>query len=316
MFLAASIRLSIVTLGVISIDVQTLLVTALTFKKVTTTSCCFTSTRAAPRRSCWPTSSFCSQTKPLPLLVTRKRREIVLYDTPIDRNSVDPEIIQQQNEQEEESEDILNWLPDGEKARIIQENRWKPAEANYSDNPARVKNTNQNRQNQNLNEPSTQDANLQKKTSTYTEEEEELIEVLGGKHSDAPSTKRESGFLGDCTLKEIAMDYQVPICYLADVLCGWGVPPPIDPDGLLGDMVTGEQAFAILEAIHTLDMGALYDRYANYDLVTLCNEYDINLSDAFEMAVKEGWNLPFGVRTFLRVEQEERLLEALAKDMW
>lgn len=247
----------------------------------------------------------------------RKRQEIlVLHETPNDENSVDPEIIRQQEEDEEENEDILNWLPDREKARIIKENRWKPAEAKYSNNSPRDRGPKQNRQNQNMDEPFTQDLNKQKKKLSYTEEEEELIEILGGKDFDTPSTKRESGYLGDCTLKEIALDYQVPICYLADVLCGWGVPPPIDPDGLLGDMVTGEQAFAILEAIHTLDMGALYDRYANYDLVTLCNEYDINLSDAFEMAMKEGWNLPFGVRTYLRVEQEERLLEAFAKDMW
>jgi len=139
---------------------------------------------------------------------------------------------------------------------------------------------------------------------------------LGGKDLDNPSSKREPGFLGDCTLKEVAFDYQIPICYLADVICGWGVQAPIDPDALLGDMVTGEQAFAILEAIHTLDVGALNDRYADYDLITLCNEYDVDVIDGFELAVKEGWNLPFGVRTFLRVEQEDELVRILAKDYY
>ena len=36
-------------------------------------------------------------------------------------------------------------------------------------------------------------------------------------------------------------------------------------------------------------------------------EWDIELKDAFEMSMKEGWSLPFGVRTNLRVEQEEEL---------
>jgi len=105
--------------------------------------------------------------------------------------------------------------------------------------------------------PDTADIKPQKKRLTYTDEEEELIDALGGRDKDNPSSKRESGFLGDCTLKEIASDYQVPICYLADALCGWGVPPPIDTDAMLGDLCTGEMAFAILEAIHTLDMSAI-----------------------------------------------------------
>jgi hypothetical protein len=61
-------------------------------------------------------------------------------------------------------------------------------------------------------------------------------------------------------------------------------------------------------------VGSLNDRYADFDLATLCNEYDIDLADAFEMAMKEGWNLPFGVRTYLRVEQEEHLIEKLSSD--
>ena len=56
-----------------------------------------------------------------------------------------------------------------------------------------------------------------------------LNQRFGGK--DGPSSsnkKRGDGFLGDSTLKEIASDFQVPIYYIADVLCMWGVPAPID----------------------------------------------------------------------------------------
>jgi hypothetical protein len=187
-----------------------------------------------------------------------------------------------------------------------------------------------------LNTPSPKTQVKNSKSQYYTDEQEELIQLLGGKQqpnerpqsksqssTTTPSKKktksfpqrREPGFLGDCTLREISLDYQVPICYLADVLCTWGIPPPIDPHHtLLGDLVTGEQAFAILEALHTLDMSSLYDRYSDMDLVTLCYEYDVPLQDGFELAVKEGWNLPFGVKTFLRREQEEVLIRTLVKD--
>jgi hypothetical protein len=145
-----------------------------------------------------------------------------------------------------------------------------------------------------------------RKPSPYTEEEEELIDLLGGKEQIA--TKREEGFLGDCTLSEIAHDYSVPICYLADVLCMWGVPAPVNTHDRLGDLVTGEQCFAIVEAIYSLDIGALNDRYSNMSIVQVCDHWEIELKDAFEFAMKEGWSLPFGVQTNLRVEQEDELL--------
>jgi hypothetical protein len=145
--------------------------------------------------------------------------------------------------------------------------------------------------------------------SAYTDEEEDLIDAMGGKDRSGSSTrKREVGFLGDCTLQEIAQDYSVPICYLADVLCMWGVQVPINIRDRLGDLVTGEQAFAILEAIYSLDVGSLHDRYSNDNLLTVCDYWEIDLKDSFEFAMKEGWSLPFGVQTHLRAEQEDELM--------
>lgn len=153
---------------------------------------------------------------------------------------------------------------------------------------------------------------VSERPSAYTEEEEKLISIMGGKEK---GTHREEGFLGDCTLREIATDYSIPVCYLADVLCTWGVPVPIDVYSTpLGDMVTGEQAFAILEAVNSLDVSALQDRYANDNLQQLCYEQDIPLAKAFEMAMKEGWSLPFGVHTNLRVEQVDELIRVLGKE--
>jgi hypothetical protein len=152
------------------------------------------------------------------------------------------------------------------------------------------------------------------KPSPYTEEEEELIEAMGGRSRPQGNqhqhriSRREEGFLGDSTLKEIATDYSVPICYLADVLCMWNVAPPINVHDRLGDLVTGEQAFALVEAVHSLDMGTLHDRYSNQNLLQVCYEWNIDIKEAFELAMKEKQSLPFGVRTNLRVEQEEDLL--------
>jgi hypothetical protein len=45
--------------------------------------------------------------------------------------------------------------------------------------------------------------------------------------------------------------------------------------------------------------------------MSVCDDYGIDLKDGFEMAMKEGWSLPFGVQTCLRVEQEEELIRVL-----
>ena len=194
-----------------------------------------------------------------------------------------------------DDDDDTDWIPDRERARRRRTQVYQTAAAS----PARP-----NPQQKADGPPATQG-------SMYTEEEEELISAMGGKFKNAPSNKREEGFLGDCTLQEIAMDYSVPVCYLADVLCMWGVPVPINVNDRLGDLVTGEQAFAIVEAIYSLDISALHDRYSNQSLMSVCDDYDIDLKDGFEMAMKEGWSLPFGIQTCLRVEQEEELIRVL-----
>jgi hypothetical protein len=202
-------------------------------------------------------------------------------------------------DEDEEDEDDVAWMPDRELAR----RKRQFAKEYYDNEPAQAQRVSQ------VKPPSTKDDDGEetKKRKVYTEEEEELILAMGG----TTGGKREPGYLGDCTLAEIATDYSVPVCYLADVLCTWGVPVPINVNERLGDMVLGEQAFAILEAIHTLDIAALQDRYSNNNIMEVCDASGIDMRDAFQMAVKEGWSVPFGVQTMLRVEQEEELVRVL-----
>eukprot|EP00560_Eucampia_antarctica_P007056 CAMPEP_0197829112 /NCGR_PEP_ID=MMETSP1437-20131217/5573_1 /TAXON_ID=49252 ORGANISM="Eucampia antarctica, Strain CCMP1452" /NCGR_SAMPLE_ID=MMETSP1437 /ASSEMBLY_ACC=CAM_ASM_001096 /LENGTH=323 /DNA_ID=CAMNT_0043430611 /DNA_START=77 /DNA_END=1048 /DNA_ORIENTATION=+ len=249
-----------------------------------------------------------------------------------DDNDIEQPQVEIVNEKDEfqYDDDDEDWLPDKEKAkrRAQRQQNMKPAEENLPPDfrstknrkPAGVHiddiNMTPSANNKKKNKQQQEESKTNKKRLEYTDEEEELIQALGGKEGAGNDAKREPGFLGDCTLKEIASDFQVPICYLADVLCTWGVAAPIDVYARLGDLVTGEQAFAILEAIHTLDLGVLNDRYSDMDLITLCAEYDIELKKAFDFVVKEEYSLPFGVRTFLRVEQEDDLIRSLAKEDW
>lgn len=191
-------------------------------------------------------------------------------------------------------EDDEDWTPDAERYRekpkhLTPANEVIPQEPDIRDKTSEPEN---------------------KRPTPYTDEEEEIIHAMGGKQK---AQKREEGFMGDCTLSEIAMDYSVPICYLADVLCMWGVPVPININDRLGDLVTGEQAFALVEAVNSLDIGAIQDRYSNQNLLQVCEYWDIPITDAFAFAMKEGWSLPFGVRTNLRTEQEDELLRIYSR---
>jgi len=219
----------------------------------------------------------------------------------------DLELLQGEGIDFEENDNEEDWIPDAIKAQTKRRPKTlRPANEVIKD-----------QEEPSLQQKQTKDDSredlIKNRPSPYTEEEEELIDALGGKY--ATNGRREEGFLGDSTLVEIASDYSVPISYLADVLCMWGVPVPINVNDRLGDLVTGEQAFALVEAVNSLDIGVLQDRYSNMNVLQLCDEFEIPLKDAFEFAMKEGWSLPFGVRTNLRMEQEEELLR-LYSSVW
>lgn len=214
----------------------------------------------------------------------------------------------------EDEDDGFNdgeWLTDKEKARLKMEHQLEQQQKLIDEVNARSSNSRTASEHK---DPTTPAATAETATtmpnrsSPYTDEEEEIIAAMGGK---SKKRRREPGFLGDSTLMEICTDYSVPISYLADVLCMWDVPVPINIYEKLGDLVTGEQAFAIVEAVNTLDVSALHDRYSNTNIQQLCYEWDMDIQQAFEMAMKEGWSLPFGVQTCLRVEQERELLRVL-----
>lgn len=194
-----------------------------------------------------------------------------------------------------------DWIPDSEKAKGRRRRDSRdliPAKEVLGDSASSSE------------KPSKEGQSKKERPSAYTEEEEELIAAMGGKEKEA--APREIGFLGDSTLREISRDYSVPICYLADVLTKWGVPVPINVHDRLGDLVTGEQAFALVEAVNTLDMGSLNDRYSNQNMLQVCDGWEIDIKDAFAFAMTEGWSLPFGVRTNLRMEQEDELLRVFS----
>ncbi|GMH81863.1 hypothetical protein TrST_g8354 [Triparma strigata] len=116
------------------------------------------------------------------------------------------------------------------------------------------------------------------------------------------------------TLSEISLDYSFPLSYLADVVVRFGATPPISPDSILGELIDAEKCFAVLEALGSLDGSEVEEEYEDYDVVGLAESWGREVGELFEVCVREGVGLPFGVRTFIRREEAEIVKEVLSAE--
>mmetsp|Transcript_8957 Transcript_8957/g.18089 ORF Transcript_8957/g.18089 Transcript_8957/m.18089 type:complete len:203 (-) Transcript_8957:23-631(-) len=128
------------------------------------------------------------------------------------------------------------------------------------------------------------------------------FDLWGESMSDAGSS---SSSISDSTLAEIASDYHFPIDYIAHAVCSWGADPPVDVEDKLGDLVNGEQCFALLEAITTLDPAEVDEAFCAQNISELSSSWGVETGVVFEACVREGLELPFGIRTRLKEEDVE-----------
>jgi len=113
------------------------------------------------------------------------------------------------------------------------------------------------------------------------------------------------------TVEEVARSYQVPISWVGDALCNFGVVPPIQWTARIGDVIDGDQAFALLEAMHGWDHAIMFDMYTWDSLRELAASHEIPIAKVLQVCDEEGFALPFGLRSHLRVEQYARLMRRL-----
>ena len=89
-------------------------------------------------------------------------------------------------------------------------------------------------------------------------------------------------------MSDIASDFHFPIDYLAHAVCSWGADPPIDVEDRLGDLVNGEQCFALLEAITTLDPAEVDEAFCALNVAELSKSWGVEPVVVFEACVREG----------------------------
>ncbi len=120
--------------------------------------------------------------------------------------------------------------------------------------------------------------------------------------------------LGGMSLKEISMEYGFPMDCFLDVLCRWGVEPPIHEETKLGDLVNGEQAFSLLEMMTSVDVAAVQDTYVGETIGEIAEELGVPLSSVFLVCARRRMNLSLGVDTRLTRTEYKILYEELGFD--
>ena len=116
------------------------------------------------------------------------------------------------------------------------------------------------------------------------------------------------------TLREISESYLFSLSFLGDYVVQLGVRPPIDVDAKVGDMMTSEQAYSLLEALTSLDP---YESNIEYDSLTadeLAEELDLSVEKFCYICEAEHLNLPYGMDTVLHQTVVEKIRDVFTFD--
>jgi hypothetical protein len=130
---------------------------------------------------------------------------------------------------------------------------------------------------------------------------------LFDKKYDSEEDETENCSLAKLSLLEISEAYQFSLAFLGDFAGQLGCDTPIDIDTKLGNIMTGEQVFTMLQALNSLDP---LDSNAGYDSVTvseLATDMNVSTQKIVEICIGEQIGLPFGVRSVLHVDVVDQI---------
>jgi hypothetical protein len=134
----------------------------------------------------------------------------------------------------------------------------------------------------------------------YVKANKQKLEVSGKDNSKYYS-------ISDLSLQEISDATSFSLDYLGDFMIQLGCPAPLNKDEKIGNLLTGNQIYELLEAINTLDP---YDADIGYDSVSvkeLADELDVNINRILKIIGRENFHLPFGLETVLHRDCIERI---------
>lgn len=131
---------------------------------------------------------------------------------------------------------------------------------------------------------------------------------------DDKACRLDSSAIGvaSLSLRDISDAYGFSLAYLGDYLVQIGLRPPIEVDIKLGDLLTGEQLYSVLEAVNTLDPSEANMDYDSTFAVELAEELDIPMSKIIKICEDEGFHLPYGRKSMLHRAAVDRITEIVS----
>jgi len=159
------------------------------------------------------------------------------------------------------------------------------------------------------------------------EDEEEVVEVVltnnDGQYKeyglfDSPMTGKDGqadrSSISMQTLREISESYEFSLPFLGDYAVQLGCPPPIDVDAVIGSYMTGQQTYALLVAVTSLDPLESNIEYDSLTVQDLAEELGLSKKQLLKICKNEDVNLPFGMETVLHESVVAKIKEVLTYD--
>jgi hypothetical protein len=138
------------------------------------------------------------------------------------------------------------------------------------------------------------------------------VDVEGGERTAAAGRADEDwdgAGLCDCSVADVAVDYNLPIEFVIDVMSVYGVRLPIHPGDSIRERLTTEEIERMLELITSFDSMDLSDRYSDQTIAELAEDYDVDVDRIVSACEAEGIHLPVGRDTRLQLSREDRVLD-------
>lgn len=113
----------------------------------------------------------------------------------------------------------------------------------------------------------------------------------------------------DCSVADVAIDYNIPVEMVSDIMLVYGVKLPIRPYDEIRERLTTEEIERMLELITSFDAMDLSDRYSDHTIADLAEDYDVEVDAILHACELEGVFLVSGQDTRLQLSREDRILD-------
>jgi len=115
----------------------------------------------------------------------------------------------------------------------------------------------------------------------------------------------------DCSLQELADDYNIPVEYIIDRVLELGVSLPVHSTDLMKDRLTTAEVEGMLAWLTTFDTHDVYDSYSDRPVLEIAEDYGIAPQHMHTLCSRLGIFLAIGLDTRLTRDTEEQLVALL-----